>query len=297
MSLFLQHVSVHLGERQILTDINLEIHPGKLHVLMGPNGSGKSTLAAALMGNPNYVIRNSRLSGIHDAVNTHSSQTASGQRSKIKINEKDITNLKPDERAREGLFLAFQNPTSIPGVNVANLLRTAYQLVKSKNKESRRSGIHDAVNTHSSQTASGHNPALSPAFSVWNFNEMLIEKAKRLGIPQEFLRRGLNEEFSGGEKKKLEMLQALVLAPKFAVFDEIDTGLDVDALQIVAKGIEEMKKKGTGILVITHYQRILRFAKPDAVHILIKGKIIASGDYKLALEVEKNGYRKWLKNV
>lgn len=264
MSLIIKNLSVNLGNKQILEAVSLKINPGELHTLMGPNGSGKSTLAAALMGNQAYEIKDHPPAG----------------GSKIKINERNIINLKPDERARQGLFLAFQNPLAIPGVSVANLLKTAYQIVKSKDKESRRI---------KSGTAPGHNPALS----VWEFHELLVKKAQSLGIPNDFLRRNLNEEFSGGEKKKLEMLQAIVLQPKYAIFDEIDTGLDVDALQIVAGGIEQLKKEGTGILVITHYQRILKFAQPDYVHILVKGKIVESGDYKLALEVEKNGYKRW----
>ena len=258
MSLTIKNLFASLSNKQILKGIDLKVNSGETHAIMGPNGSGKSTLAGVLMGNPAYIIN----------------PPAGGQKSKIKINDKNIIDLKPDERARMGLFLAFQNPVSIPGVTVANLLRTVYRLVKSKNKESRRTG---------------HNPVLS----VWQFNEQLIEKAKRLSIPSEFLKRSLNEEFSGGEKKKLEMLQATVLEPKFAIFDEIDTGLDVDALRIVARGIEELKKIKTGILIITHYQRILRFVKPDFVHILISGKIVTSGDSKLAKEVEKNGYKKW----
>ncbi|MBI4991345.1 ABC transporter ATP-binding protein [Candidatus Gottesmanbacteria bacterium] len=202
----------------------------------------------------------------------------------LKINGKDIKNLKPDERAREGLFLAFQNPVAIPGVSVANLLKTAYQIIQSTNYP-----INKLSNQQIKKT---YNPALS----VWEFNEMLVEKAKKLGIPQEFLRRSLNEAFSGGEKKKLEMLQALVLEPKYAIFDEIDTGLDVDALKIVAKAIDELKKTGCGVVVITHYQRILKFAKPDFVHILVKGKIVASDGGKLAQTVEKSGYKKWSEN-
>ena len=206
------------------------------------------------MGNPSYEIKN--------------------QKSKIKINERNILNLKPDERGREGLFLAFQNPVAIPGVTVANLLKTAYQLKKSTSKQIKK--------TH------------TPALSVWEFNEMLVKKAKSLDIPQEFLRRGLNDQFSGGEKKKLEMLQALVLEPKYAIFDEIDTGLDVDALKTVASGIQKLKSQGTGVLLITHYQRNLRFVKPDFVHILVSGKIIAEGNFKLAEEIEKSGYKQWI---
>lgn len=262
MSLTIKNLSVSLGERLILQDVNLEILPRKTHVLMGPNGSGKSTLAQVLMGNTSYEVRSAKC--------------------ELRINKKDITKLKPDERGREGLFLAFQNPVAIPGVNVANLLKMAYQLKKSTNKQ-----INKLSNQQIKKT---HNPALS----IWEFNEMLVKKAKTLGIPQEFLRRSLNEQFSGGEKKKLEMLQAVVLEPKYAIFDEIDTGLDVDALKIVAEGISQLKNQGTGVLLITHYQRILKFVKPDSVHILVGGKIVKEGNYKLAQDVEKSGYKKWI---
>lgn len=246
------------GKKRILENINLEIQQGKIHALMGPNGSGKSTFAQVLMGNPSYEISNKNFG--------------------LKINNQDIKNSPPDEKARKGLFLSFQNPVAIPGVNVGNLLRTSVsQKLPNKNK--------------SKQIKKSHNPALN----VWQFNEMLVEKAKSLNIPQEFLRRTLNEEFSGGEKKKIEMLQALVLNPKYAIFDEIDTGLDIDALQTVAEAIYQLKKEGCGIIIITHYQRILKFAKPDKVFILIKGKIVAEGDYKLALKIEENGYKEWIK--
>lgn len=222
---------------------------------MGPNGSGKSTLAGVLMGNPAYSVKD-------------------GQ-AQIKIDKLEIVNLRPDERARAGLFLAFQNPISIPGVNVAGLLKTAYTIT------------HEKKGDRAKKT-------LNPAINVWKFHEILVQKAKLLGIPQEFLRRSLNEEFSGGEKKKLEMLQAWILSPKYAIFDEIDTGLDVDALKIVASGITKLKKEKTGILIITHYLRILKYVKPDFVHILVNGKIVKSGGYKLAEEVEKYGYKKWI---
>jgi len=245
----IKNLSVDLGKKQILKDITLEVQVGKLHALMGPNGSGKSTLGQTLMGNPNYEIKN--------------------KNANIKIDGKNLTNLKSDDRARLGLFLAFQNPISIPGVNVANLLKTAVNLIKKKSKQQ----------------------------NVWEFNKLLVSKAKLLGIKQEFLSRSLNEEFSGGEKKKLEMLQAVVICPKFAIFDEIDTGLDIDALKVVARGLSQMKKQGTGILLITHYQRILRFVKPDFVHILVDGRIVESDGYKLAQTVEKNGYKKWVKII
>lgn len=257
MSLIIKNLSAKIGSKTILNSINLEIIKGKIHALMGPNGSGKSTLAGVLMGNPAYEINN--------------------KKSQIKIDGKDILDLKTDERARAGLFLAFQNPISIPGVNVAGLLKTAYSL------------------THEKKSARAQK-TLNPVINVWKFHEILVKKAKFLGIPQEFLRRSLNEEFSGGEKKKLEMLQAWILSPKYAIFDEIDTGLDVDALKVVASGITKLKKEKTGILIITHYLRILKYVKPDFIHILVGGKIVKSGGYKLAEEVEKYGYKKWIKN-
>lgn len=263
MSLTVTHLWVSVDGKQILRDINLGIKPGKIHALMGPNGSGKSTLAQVLMGNPSYKIQNPNLL-----------EKNSGQ-AKIQINGENIRDKAPDERAKMGLFLAFQNPVSVPGVSVANLLRSAYQAKKGEAKPKKASS--------------------NPALSVWKFNEHLVEKAKLLGIPQEFLKRGLNEDFSGGEKKKLEMLQAVMLSPKYTIFDEIDTGLDVDALKTVAKTIELLRQSGAGILIITHYQRILRFAKPDYVHILIDGEIAESGSHQLAHEVEKSGYKRWVK--
>lgn len=196
----------------------------------------------------------------------------SGDNVSITINNKNIRNIPVNERSKAGLFLAFQNPVAIPGVSAANLLRTAYQL--RNQKENAKKAKHTTL-------------------SVWQFNEELVKKANSLNIPQEFLRRSLNEEFSGGEKKKLEMLQAILLKPKYAIFDEIDTGLDVDALKIVASGISELKKSGTGVLIITHYQRILKYAKPDFVHVLVKGRLVEEGTAKLAKYIETYGYKKW----
>lgn len=263
MSLSVKNFSVSAGTKSILKDISLTIQPGKVHALMGPNGSGKSTLAQALMGNPQYKVQSSL-------------REISGQvKIKVQIDGKDITSLKTDERARAGMFLAFQTPVAVPGVTVANLLRTAHMAMKSTSK---------------SQTkTTKYNTALTLA----QFNQDLLLKAKKLSIPQEFLRRSLNEDFSGGEKKKLEMLQAVALNPKYAVFDEIDTGLDVDALKVVASGIETLRKEGCGILIITHYQRILRFVKPDFVHVMVRGRIAASGSTELVEEIETSGYGKW----
>lgn len=255
MSLKIGSMTVSIGDKEILKNVSLEILPGKLHVLMGPNGSGKSTLAAVLMGNPNYNV--------------------AGTKVKISLNSKNITDKDPDERANIGLFLAFQNPIAIPGVSVANLLKMAYM------EKYKGNGVKKSV----------HNPALS----IFQFNHILSQKAQELGIKREFLGRSLNEDFSGGEKKKLEMLQASILKPKYAVFDEIDTGLDVDALKIIANEMVNLKKEGTGILVITHYNRILQYAHPDFVHVLINGKIAISGDDKLARQIEKEGYKNWTK--
>src|SRR3990167_4482019 len=257
MSLTVKHLWASVAGKTILSDVSLEVKKGKVHALMGPNGSGKSTLAAVLMGNPAYEIDHSK--------------------TQININGKNITDLKVDERAKAGLFLAFQSPVSVPGITVANLLRTAIATVKGKNSQIKK--------------PLKHNPALSFA----QFNQDLLEKAKSLNIGQELLRRSLNEDFSGGEKKKLEMLQAVVLSPSYAVFDEIDTGLDIDALKVVSDGIKALKEKSTGILIITHYQRILRYVKPDFVHILVGGRIVKSGPTELAEEIENKGYGKWTK--
>ncbi|MBI2617261.1 Fe-S cluster assembly ATPase SufC [Candidatus Gottesmanbacteria bacterium] len=257
MKLTITNLSAHLADRQILKDVSLSLLTGKVYALMGPNGSGKSTLAQIIMGNPAYEIPNPK--------------------SQIQINKKNILSMKPDERARQGIFLAFQNPITVPGVSVGNLLKTAYQSIHGKKPK-------------------GNGVVANPALSVWEFNTLLVEKAKNLGIPQEFLGRAVNDNFSGGEKKKLEMLQALTLKPKFALFDEIDTGLDVDALQTVARTIMDLKRQGTGVLIITHYQRILKYVKPDFVHVLVNGSIVASGGYTLAKDIEKNGYKKFIGN-
>ena len=201
----INNLKAEIGNREIIKGISLKISSGEIHAIMGPNGSGKSTFAQILMGNPAYASK-------------------SGE---VEIGSKNILHLKPEERAREGLFLAFQNPLSIPGVSVANFLKTAYQSLHSPKTKDQR------LKTNA-----------NPALSVWDFNEKLVKDADYLSLPREFLKRSVNEDFSGGEKKKLEMLQALVLKPKFAIFDEIDTGLDIDALKVVAQGIVRLQKEG-----------------------------------------------------
>lgn len=206
-------------------------------MIMGPNGSGKSSLSLALMGHPRYRITSGR----------------------VKIDSKDITKLTPDKRAKLGLFLAMQYPTAIPGVSVANFLRTSMRNLRSSVKPP-------------------------------EFVKSLKTKMAELKIDENFASRGINEGFSGGEKKKMEVLQLSMLEPKYAVLDETDSGLDVDALKLVAAGIKKSSGPKIGILLITHYQRILRYIKPDFVHVLVDGKIVKSGTHRLAEKVEKQGY-------
>lgn len=260
MTLKIKNLEADLEKKKILKGINLDITQGKIHAIMGPNGSGKSTLAQVIMGNPAYEVTNPK--------------------SQIILNGNQILHKKTEERAKSGIFLAFQNPVTVPGVSVANLLKTAYQTV------------HKPLGDGKNKKTSVHNPALS----VWDFHTLLVREAEKLSIAKELLGRSLNDGFSGGEKKKIEMLQAIILAPHYAIFDEIDTGLDVDALKSVAMGIKKLKEKGTGVLIITHYQRILKFAIPDTVFILVDGKIVDKGSKKLAFEIEKNGYKQWLRS-
>ncbi len=242
--------------RAIINGISLVIRSGEIHAVMGPNGSGKSTLAYSLMNHPAYVSTGS-----------------------IRINSTELMGKTTEVRAKAGLYLALQTPTPIPGVSVVNLLRSAYQ-----------PGI-----SGTGKSSMTHNPLLSKKInnSLPQFLGEIKEYAKSLEINEALLTHGIHDGASGGEKKKLEMLQALVLKPKFAVFDEIDTGLDVDALAIVSKAIKNLVAAGTGVLVITHYQRILKYIKPDVVHILVNGKIVKTGPGTLAREIEEKGYRKY----
>jgi Fe-S cluster assembly ATP-binding protein len=232
------HVSTQDG-KNILKGVNLNIKKGEIHAVMGPNGSGKSTLAQVLMGAPGYKIT----------------------KGKVTLDGKDITQLPPNERAKRGLFLAFQYPVEVAGVNFAGFLRMAL------NEKS--------------------HAKISPI----EFRKDLSDKARKLAFADDISVRSLNEGFSGGEKKKSEILQLEVLRPKYAILDEPDSGLDVDALRYIAKALAELDNK-MGVLLITHYQRILNYIKPDKVHVLVNGKIIKEGDAKLALTIEKHGYQK-----
>jgi Fe-S cluster assembly ATP-binding protein len=242
MTLQIQNLHVRVEDREILHGVDLAVTKGETHALMGPNGSGKSTLANTLMGNPNYEVTEGR----------------------IMLNGEDLTEADPDERAKAGLFMAFQYPATIPGVSVANFLRMAV------------------------------NARREDPIKVKEFGAMLKENMEILRIRREFTSRYLNEGFSGGEKKRAEILQLAMLQPDFAILDETDSGLDIDALRIVADGVNAMRGDDRGFLIITHYTRILEYVKPDFVHILIDGRIVREGGAELATELEAKGYE-WVR--
>ena len=231
-----------IEEKEILKGVNLEIKTGQVHAIMGPNGAGKTTLALSLMGHPKYQVKN--------------------RKSKVKIDKKDIINTFPEERARAGLFISFQQPVEITGVSVLAFLRTAYKALYPEQK-----------------------------IPLSEFKKDVVNALKEVNLPESFMSRSINEGFSGGEKKRMEIAQLLVLRPKFAILDEIDSGLDIDSLRTVAKAIGVIAKKyNMGILLITHYQRMLYYLKPDYVHVLIDGKIKKTGSMNLVKKIEKDGY-------
>jgi Fe-S cluster assembly ATP-binding protein len=246
------HVSVE--GQEILKGLNLEINRGEIHAIMGPNGSGKSTLANTLMGHPAYEVTEGE----------------------IWFKGHNIVNLSPDERARLGLFLAFQYPSTIPGVSVSNFLRTA---INARYEQPKRSG-----------NGNGQPDSGSRSISMREFRGLLKDKMAMLKMDPSFARRYLNDGFSGGEKKRMEILQMAMLEPEIAILDETDSGLDIDALRIVSEGVNQLMNPNLGVLVITHYQRILNYIKPEYVHILVNGRIVMSGGPELALELEEKGY-------
>ncbi|WP_148864099.1 Fe-S cluster assembly ATPase SufC [Marinobacter fonticola] len=237
------HASVE--GKEILKGINLEINPGEVHAIMGPNGSGKSTLSAVLAGNETFEVTEGE----------------------ILLDGKDLLELETEERAREGIFLAFQYPVEIPGVSNLQFLRTAV----------------NAMRTHRGEDE----------LSAVDFMKLAKETSKQVDLDPDFLKRGVNEGFSGGEKKRNEILQALLLEPRLAILDETDSGLDIDALKVVADGVNALRSPDRAVLMVTHYQRLLNHIVPDHVHVLAGGKIVKSGGRELALELEERGYG-WL---
>ena len=244
--LSIKNLHARAGETQVLHGVNLEVRAGEVHAIMGPNGSGKSTLAQVLAGREGYEV-------------TAGSVTYKG---------KDLLALAPEERARDGVFLAFQYPVEIPGVNNVYLLKAGLNAVRKHRGE--------------------------PEVDAFEFLTLVREKMKLMQMDESFLNRGVNESFSGGEKKRNEILQMAVLEPVLAVLDETDSGLDIDALRVVASGVNSLRRPDRAIVMVTHYQRLLDYIEPDHVHVLSAGKIVKSGDKSLALELEKRGYD-WLK--
>ena len=238
----IENLRVEIDGQEIVKGLDLEVDKGEIHAIMGPNGSGKSTLANVLMGHPRYEV-------------TGGSITFQGE---------DVLEMEPDERAKLGMFLAFQYPSEVPGVSVANFLRTAVNSVREEE--------------------------LSPM----EMFRLIQDKMKVMQMDPKFAERYLNEGFSGGEKKRNEILQMLMLEPKLAIMDETDSGLDIDALQVVSKGVNELRGPEFSAVIITHYQRILRYIEPDHVHVMLDGRLVTSGGKELAEELEDKGYE-WVR--
>jgi len=239
-NLVIEDLHVSVGDKEILHGVDLVVEQGKVHALMGPNGSGKSTLAYALAGHPRYRVTAGR----------------------VTFQDEDVLSLTPDERARQGMFLAMQYPVEVPGVSVTNFLRTALNAVREED------------------------------VPVREFARELREQMKLLNMDPKFAERSLNEGFSGGEKKRHEILQMALLRPALAILDETDSGLDIDALKVVSEGVNRMRGPDLGVLLITHYTRILRYIAPDVVHVMLGGRIVQTGGRELADELEERGYER-----
>lgn len=246
--LTIKNLKANIEDTEILKGINLEVKAGEVHAIMGPNGSGKSTLASVLAGRENLEVTDGSVEFLGN----------------------DLLSLDPEERAREGLFLAFQYPVEIPGVSTTNFLKTALNQI-------RQHGGQDPLDAVS-------------------FLKLMKEKMKLVEIDQSLINRALNEGFSGGEKKRNEIFQMAMLEPKLSILDETDSGLDIDALRIVANGVNKLRTKDNATIVVTHYQRLLNYIVPDYVHVLYNGRIVKSGTKELALELEEKGYD-WIKEA
>ena len=240
--LSIKNLHAGTGERKILNGINLEIKAGEVHAIMGPNGSGKSTLASVLVGRKEYDVLNGS----------------------VEFLGKDLLELSPEDRAGEGLFLAFQYPVEIPGLSTTNFIKAAVNEVRKYRGEE--------------------------ALDAVSFLKLMKEKMALMNMDQALLSRSLNEGFSGGEKKRNEIFQMAMLQPKLAILDETDSGLDIDAIRVVSNGVNKLRSKDNGILMVTHYQRLLDYIVPDFVHVLYNGRIVKSGPKELALELEERGY-------
>jgi Fe-S cluster assembly ATP-binding protein len=238
----IENLHVAVGDKKVLNGVTLEVKPGEVHAIMGPNGSGKSTLAHVLAGRPGYTI----------------------SQGTVTYDGKDLLALAPEERAHEGVFLGFQYPVEIPGVNNVYLLKAAVNAAR------KHRGL--------------------PEVDAFDFLGLVREKMKLMKMDESFLTRGVNEGFSGGEKKRNEIFQMLVLEPRLAVLDETDSGLDIDALKVVASGVNRLRSPERSVVLVTHYQRLLDYIVPDQVHVLVRGRIARTGDKSLALELEKRGY-------
>jgi len=253
-SLEIRNLHAKIEDKEILRGVDLTINSGEVHALMGLNGSGKSTLAYVLAGHPSYEVTEGE----------------------VLLDGENILELEPDERAHAGLFLAFQYPTAIPGVNVANFLRQSYNVVqKARFMKEQPNAEYKAA-------------------PVAEFRKQLMARMGTLKMDRSFMARYLNEGFSGGEKKRMEILQMAMLQPKIAVMDETDSGLDIDALRVVAEGVNSQLGPNLGVLVITHYQRLLEYIKPGFVHVMLNGRIVANGGPELAKELDVKGYE-WVR--
>ena len=241
----INNLRVAIGESEIVRDLSLTVRTGEVHAIMGPNGSGKSTLAKVIAGHPDYRV-------------------TSGE---VLLDGQNLFELGPDERARRGLFLAFQYPSEIPGVTIANFLRAATQSRLPEGEE----------------------------LEATDYYAKLYQKMDLLDIDRSFTSRSVNEGFSGGEKKRCELLQMAMLEPRFAILDETDSGLDIDALKVVAHGVNSLRGPNLGVLLITHYQRMLNYIIPDFVHVMVQGRIVRNGGKDLALELEEKGYD-WIRD-